>query len=50
MVFVEVDVEVEVEVDVEVDINDVNEGSLLNVAVESLWLKIVDEVFDEYSK
>jgi hypothetical protein len=39
-----------VEVDVEVDINDVNEGSLLKVAVESLWLKIVDEVFDEFSK
>jgi hypothetical protein len=34
MEFVEVDVDVEVEVDVEVDINDVNEGSLLKVAVE----------------
>jgi len=36
-----------VEVDVEVGINDVIEGSLLKVAVESLWPKIVEEVFDE---
>jgi len=39
-----------VEVDVEVGINDVIEGSLLKVAVESLWSKIVEEVFDGFAK
>ena len=45
---VEIDVDVDVEVDV--DINDVIEGSLFKVAVESLWSKIVGEVFDGFSK
>ena len=44
----EVDVDVDVEVDV--DINDVIEGSLFKVAVESLWSKIVGEIFDDFSK
>jgi hypothetical protein len=38
------------DVDVDVDINDIIEGSLLKVAVESLWPKIVEEVFDGFSK
>jgi hypothetical protein len=35
--------------DVDVDV-DIIEGSLLKVAVESLWPKIVEEVFDGFSK
>jgi hypothetical protein len=37
-------------VDVDVDINDVIEGILLKVAVESIWPKIVEKVFDSFSK
>jgi hypothetical protein len=39
-----------VEVDVEVGINDVIEGRLLKVVVDSLWPKIVEEVFDGFAK
>ncbi len=40
-----------VDVVVDDDINGVTEDSLLKVAVESLWPKIVvEEVFDDFSK